>query len=165
MQPHAMARTFELKDGEDVVAELEWKKMFGTLAEGKSEDGSWTFKREGFLSPRVTVRVAGSEDNLATFKPNWKGEGDLEFADGRKFRWAQIDFWGNQWAFISENREPVVRFKPMGGFKSLFKYQSNVEIAEASVKLTELPLLALLGWYIMILMVDDSTSTIVTTSI
>ena len=82
IQPAARKREHELRAGDVVVATLRFQRR--TLADAESGGERWTFKRQGFWNPRVTVRVAGSEADIATFQPRWTGGGTLELADGRR---------------------------------------------------------------------------------
>ena len=75
VQPDTFARWFELRAGENLVATLGWQTSCGTLAMAESGDGRWTFKRLGFLNPRVAVREAGSEIDIATFWPSCRDFG------------------------------------------------------------------------------------------
>ncbi len=70
-----------------------------SLATAETADGTWTFKRVGFLNPRVTIRAAGSPDNLAVYQPKFWGDGTVTFADGAAFRWQPTNFWATEWAF------------------------------------------------------------------
>jgi hypothetical protein len=79
----------------------------GSLANAGSADGDWTFKRSGFWNPRVTARVAGSDTDIAVFRPRWMGGGTLELPDGRA-------------------KEPLIRFK---GRHRLMKAKGQVEAA------------------------------------
>jgi hypothetical protein len=57
VQPGAFRRGFELhRADEQNIGSLRFEKAFGASARGDSPHGSWTFKRVGFLNPRVTVR-------------------------------------------------------------------------------------------------------------
>ena len=56
-QPALLQRQYALCAGDKVVATLRWQKPFGSLALAELAGGVWTFKRSGFLSPKVTVRV------------------------------------------------------------------------------------------------------------
>jgi hypothetical protein len=51
----------------DPFAVLRWAKRWGSLATGESADRYWSFKRVGFLRPRITIREAGSDSNVAVF--------------------------------------------------------------------------------------------------
>ena len=85
VQLHAIKHEFELRSGDELCGTLYWEKAFGSLASVTSEDGESTFKRVGFLNPRVTVRQPGSDLDIAIFKPGWTGSGSLEFPSGRRF--------------------------------------------------------------------------------
>ena len=161
VQPERFSRWFELRAEDDPVATLGWETSCGTLARGASADGSWTFKRVGFLNPRVTIRESGSELNLAVFWPRWMGDGTLEFAYGKAFRWQSTNFWGTDWMFTSADGTPLVAFKegaPDRKLSNLFKMQALVEVHAEARDLVELPLLILTGWYLMILRRDDAAA-------
>ena len=161
VQPKTFERWFELRAGDQVVATLGWETSCGTLARGTTADGSWTFKRVGFLNPRVTVRQSRSEVDLAVFWPRWLGDGTLEFAYGKAYRWQSTNFWASDWMFTATDGTPLVAFKEgsrEGGLSNLFKMQSLVEIHPQARDLAELPLLILLGWYLMILRQDDAAA-------
>lgn len=72
-QPQLAARFYELRDDCDLYATLKWERSTGSLAHGESDDGKWSFKRSGFLRPRVIVRELGSSSDLATFEAGWAG--------------------------------------------------------------------------------------------
>ncbi len=40
----------------------------------------------------------------------------------------------------------------------LFKFQARVEVTDESIQVDEVPMLVLLGWYLMILQMEDATS-------
>lgn len=61
----AVKRAYDLRAGDAFLGTLAWKR--GTLAAADRGAYYWTFKREGFWHLRVTVRVAGSETDLALF--------------------------------------------------------------------------------------------------
>jgi hypothetical protein len=84
--PKTSPRECILTQHESVVGRLRWQKLWGTLAVGESPVGSWSFKRVGFLSIRVTARAIGSDDDLANFYPSMFGGGRLEMRDGRTWR-------------------------------------------------------------------------------
>ena len=162
IQPKTFERWFELRVGESLFATLCFEKAFGTLATAESADGSWTFKRVGFLNPRVTVREVGAEANLAIYQPKFWGDGSLEFPDGRVFHWKSTNFWGTQWGFADSGENLLFALKPgvdKPKLSDLFKTQAIVEIDPRGRALAELPLLVLLGWYLMILHQDDAAAT------
>jgi len=153
-QPHASRRQFELVAGDDRVATLEFRSMFGSLATAESADGSWTFKRVGFLQPSVTVRAASNEAEIAVFRNRtWSAGGTLELPDGR--RWpANTNFWMSTYEFKNENSEMLVGFTRIRG---VIHRAASVEIGSAAATQAELPWLVALGWYLAVMMQDDAS--------
>jgi hypothetical protein len=161
VQPKALDRWFELRSGDELLATLSWETICGSLARAETADGSWTLKRVGFLNPRVTVRESGSEIDLATFWPRWLGDGTLEFAYGRAFRWQSTNFWATDWMFADSSGTPLIHFKqgsPEGKLSDVFKIQALVEIHPQAAELQELGLLILVGWYLAVLRHDDAAA-------
>lgn len=152
-QPARLKQTFELHASDEVVATLEFQRS--SLAIGLVADQQWTFKREGFWHPQVTVRVAGSDANVAVFKPAWTGGGTLELPQGRQLRFGAANFWHSQWDWSDPAGQPLVHFKSHAG---LLKTEGEVGIEPAAVGLAEMPLLAVLGWYLLILFARDSAA-------
>jgi hypothetical protein len=155
VQPDVIHRRYELRASDAVLATLHWENPWGSLATGVTSEGRWTLKRAGFLRPRVTVRVAGSDADAAIVTLHWGGTGDVRLADGHEFRWTHISFWHSEWAFTSTSGEPLLVFKP--NF-ALMRMEAEIEIRGQSLSLPELSLLALLGWYLMILIHEETTA-------
>lgn len=152
-QPHMSRREFELMEGDQVVATLAFRSLLGSFATATTADGSWTFKRVGFWKPHVTVRVAGAENEVATFRNNtWSAGGTLTFPDGQALR-ASTNFWQSRYDFLNDADEPLVRYH---GIRALLRHGATVEITAAGAKLRELPLLVTLGWYLAVKMADDA---------
>src|SRR6185295_14037183 len=116
-------------------------------------DGSWTFKRSGFLRPRVSVRTPGQESEVAVFLPDWHGDGALDFVGGRRFSFVHTNFWHSQWAWKSAAGETLVQLKPR---LTLLHSAADVVLGAAAGPLAETPLLVLLAWYLMQLMASDA---------
>lgn len=166
VQPKGMHRQYELKSGEEVIGHLLFQKLCGSLASAEVASEAWTFKREGFLNPRVTVRAPNAEVNLAVFRPRWTGGGIVEFADGHQIHWRQTNFWGSAWSFVQNDDEVLISFKQGG----VWKISAQVEIAPGKAASPEAWLLSALGWYLMLLAAQDTavitttTATVVATS-
>ena len=151
-QPSALRRHFELKRSEELIAQLQFRSVFGTLATAESGDGCWTFKRVGFWQQKVTVRADGSEDDLAVFRNNtWKNGGTLEFPNGRRFP-ATTNFWSTKFAFENDAGETLVRFH----YGGVFRLSADVEILQPARTMAELPILVLFGWYLAVMLHMDS---------
>lgn len=155
VQPHAMKREYELRAGDEIAATLRFRNAFGSFAAAAGADGEWTFKRVGFLQTRVTIRAAGSENDLAVFKNNtWKGGGTLELPDGRSYP-ADTNFWATRYAFKTETGEPLIRYRKIGGFLHM---SSAVEIDPLARHMPEMPWMVMLGWYLTLMMYSDSAA-------
>lgn len=153
VQHKALERSYELRYGGEIVASLRFEKAFGSLATAKSVDGAWTFKREGFLKPRVTVRTPGSEANLAVFHQNISGGGILQFQDGRRYLWRCTSFWGSEWAFLTAEEHRLVQFRLNA---SLFRSGAQTSILASAA---DASLLAALGWYLLVLTAEETAVT------
>jgi len=150
VQPAARRREHELRAGDDLVATLRFQR--GSLADAEAEGNHWTFKRQGFWQPRMTARVAGSDADLAIFRPHWAGGGTLEFADGRTVQLRSANFWQSEWVW-QEKDQPLILFKGRHGF---VKAKGAVEVQPAAAGRPDVPLLSLLGWYLILLHADDA---------
>src|SRR2546421_910989 len=151
-QPAAFQREHELRAGDDVVAILKFQR--GSLADAEAAGGHWTFKRQGFWQPRITVRTAGSDTDLAVFHPRWIGGGTLGVPDGRAVRLSSANFWQSEWVW-QENEKPLIRIK---GRRGLIKANGAVEIRPDAANIPDTSLLVLLGWYLILLHAEDSAA-------
>jgi hypothetical protein len=152
IQPAGRRREHELRAADDVVATLRFQR--GSLAEAEAEGHHWTFKRQGFWQPRVTVRAPGSDADVAVFRPRWAGGGTLDFADGRSVRLSSANFWQSQWVW-QEKDQPLILFK---GRHGIVKAKGAVEIQPGAESRPDTPLLVLLGWYLILLHADDTAA-------
>jgi hypothetical protein len=152
-QPKAMRREYQLNSGDELIGQLRFEKSYGSLATAEVASQLWTFKREGFLHPRVTMRTANADVNLAVFHPSWSGGGVLEFPDGRRIRWRCTSFWKSEWSFVEGEDRQLLLFKQHEGF---LKISARLEFNPSDAAMPDLPLLAALGWYIMLLTAQDA---------
>lgn len=152
-QPKLLKGYFELLCGDDRIGTLRWEKSFGWLATAEVSEGQWTFERSfrgGFL-PHVTVRESGSAETIAMFEANWSG-GSLQYRGGQRIRWVfSVQKWTSllrhyRGCWVSENGLEIARFShPL----RIMKHEGRLEVSTHGAGLPELPLLALLGWYLM----------------
>ena len=156
-QPTAMRREYQLSNGDELVGHLRFEKFSGSLASAEVASQNWTFKREGFLHPRVTVRAPNSDLNLAVFYPSWSGGGVVEFPDGRQICWRHTGFWRSEWSFVEGESRQLLLFKQHEGF---LKISARLECDPTNAALSELPLLAALGWYLMLLNAQDASAAV-----
>ncbi|HNT26247.1 MAG TPA: hypothetical protein PKM21_17905 [Anaerolineales bacterium] len=162
IQPAALERRFVLHSGEHELGQLEFHSAWGSLALAECAQGRWSFKRVGFLNPRVTVRLPDTESDLGLYTPRWTGtQGRLELANGHAYVWQAANFWASQFCWRHPSGDDLVLFSPGSEeqkLSNLFKQQARVTFASAAQNLGDLPLLVLLGWYLMILQYDDAAA-------
>jgi len=168
-QPGAMKRSFILRSGERIFGSLTFRSAFGSLADAISGKDSWTFKRVGFFSPRVTIRRAGSGIDIAIYQPRWTGtEGSLLLSGGRSYLWRVANFWATRYTFSDSQGNELVTYRSGSDeqkLSNLIKQQAQVEIALQAWQLPEVDLLVILGWYLVILQQEDASAVAVTASI
>ena len=155
-QPRALKMEYELHAGDgQVVATLRFRSSFGSFATAESADGCWTFKRVGFWKTRVTVRACGLDQDIAIFRNNtWSGGGTLELSNGDTFQ-ATTNCWQTKFGFETEAGEKLIEFKTSG----LLHLTATVRIQPSSVAVAELPLMVMLGFYLVVMMHIDTTTT------
>ncbi len=149
VQPRALRAEYQLIADGKALSSLRWKRAFGSLAKAEAADGRWTFKRVGFLRPRVTVRAEGSVAGVAMLDP---GTGVLQFSDRHRYHWVNTSSRRGEWAFASEDGTVLVRFLfPMASLRM----KGTVQVEPAAGTQQDLSLLLLLGWYLVVLNSQD----------
>lgn len=154
VQPVRAKEAFELRTGDEVVGTLVWSGR--SLATADTADGRWTFKREGFLHPRVTVRVPGSDDNVAVFHPGWTGGGTLDLGSGRQIRFVAANFWRSRWQWLDGDAKPLIHFNSQQG---ALRLDGEVELEAGAAESPHAALMLTLGWYLINLTLRDATET------
>ena len=168
VEPKAFEHGYELRDDQGALyGSMSFRTALGSLAVAEMALGAWSFKRVGFLNPRVTVRVKGQEVDAALFHPKFAGGGRLEFADGTSFQWRSTNFWQSRWAFFDGRESPLVEFTPgpsAGMLSDLFKTQATVTCHEGGVAAEILSMLVALGFYLILLHKQDMETAVVVTA-
>jgi len=168
VQPRAMQRSYELQANDLVVATLVFETAFGSLATARADGDAWSLKRMGFFRPHVTVRVAGAEDDLAIYRPRWTGtEGELSFSGGPTFTWTIANFWATRYEVKDSVGQTLLEYKSGGrdgGLKDFFKSQANVTVTDSGRRYSQLGLLLMVGWYLILLQQSDAAATAVAAS-
>ena len=152
-RPSAFQRSYELRSGEKVVATLKFMKTFGSLAEGKAGNRTWTLKRRGFLSPAVGVREDGGEEEVASYKPNvFGGRGLVQLGTGERLALRSTSIWGTEWALTTETETPLIRFHNKG----VIKHGADVDVEAMAKDREDLAMLLVLVWYVLVLHQEDT---------
>jgi len=153
VQKEALQRFYELQFDGEMVATLRFQTCFGSLADAEAVGARWTIKREGFLTPRITARVFGSDANVAVFYPSLGGGGEVVLAGGARYLWKCTSFWRSEWSFLSNENAPLLQFHRNG----FVRMSSQLRVMKACPATT---LLALLGWYLVVVTSEDVAATI-----
>ena len=143
-----MRPEYHLLAGRRLLAVLRREKAFRTVAAAEAADGRWTFRRVGLINPRVGVRPAESDTDVAILETGRKGGGMLRFSDGKRYTWVNVNSRGWEWAFTLEDGTVLVRFLVRA---SVSEYEGDVQVESAGRGLEELNLLLLLGWYLVVI--------------
>lgn len=144
--------SFELRTAADeVVGRLQLDQSW--RGDSDTADQRWTFKREGFWHPRVTVRVPGTDVNLAIFYTSWKKGGTLELDGGRWLRLRLPNLLRWKWSWTDMHGKPLVHLE-----KGLLMRDGRVTIEADAAESPEVPLLVVLGWYLLVIWALDAQS-------
>jgi hypothetical protein len=165
-QPKTIHQFYELRLNKDIYGTLKFPKSSGSLAEVETLDGKWSFKRIGVFHTKITIREFGKDNDIALFKPNlMASSGSLEFSNGNSFIWEAANFWATRFELKDTEGNLLVAFRAGVDdpkLKDWFKTQARVEITEQAKNFSELSLIVLLGWYLIIILhMDSSTSAVV----
>jgi hypothetical protein len=121
-------------------------------------EGEWTFDRPRLFSHDVHVRDAVSNALIVTYCEKWRGDGTVEFSDGRTFDWAPTNFWQTDWAFFDAEDRPLISF---GDTSRWFEARAQITYhraasAEAQLSPRDDALLTVLGRYLTVLKRNDT---------
>jgi hypothetical protein len=145
---HWWKRQYELRAGDNVVATL--ARAGGSGASGEWSGGRYRFSQKGWFHPRVFVSrdpEVDAETALATFT---RRDGILVFADGHAFYWKKPGRWRSTRVWM-DSAAPFITFDPASGYAPV-----HVTITPDGALLSELPLLLLLGEYLIVRAREDA---------
>lgn len=152
-EPVALEPRFELHSGDEILATLSFQPLCRTLATATTLEGTWTFEQTGILSSRVYVLEAATGQEIAVFSPGFLGRGLLRFDNGVAFAWRREPHQGG-WSFRGGEGESLITLKlePESSSEPWpHRTQAEVHIHPAGHSNPRIPLLAALGWYLILL--------------
>jgi len=138
------------------LGHLGFSRGHGSLAQGMTAHGEWTFKREGFLHPRITVRKTGEVSNCGSLTLAANGNGKLTLTSGEEFNFITSGWLQSHWSFHRGLVE-IVRFGRDGS-------SADVEVVTPTVSVETLSVLVMLGWYAPLLAADEAAVMAASTS-
>ena len=139
---------FDLRAGDQPVAELSFKGTWKAFTIAQSGDGCWRFMNEGLFHRRTVVRQCGSDDVVATFVPSgWTSSGRLEMTSGAKYYFKSRPFRSfSEVRAHPDDTTPLVTFRSEGFWRS----RTRVELSASASSLPDTPLLVLFGYYFIV---------------
>jgi hypothetical protein len=146
----ASKRNHLLSSSASLAGKLSFENNHGSRAQGETAHGVWTFKREGFLQPRVSIRRPGSDATIGMVSLSASGSGILTLPGGVEYRFSTSGWCRDHWRF-EKRGQPVVRFeRSRGGAKA--SIENTSESAET------MSILLLLGSYLPVLTEADDAA-------
>ncbi len=161
LQPKTMSRSFEMQNDGELVATLGFDSTFGTRATATAAEGSWTFKRIGFLNPRITIRTFGEEQDLGVYEPRFLGGGVLTLPKGLLVKWKPGGFWGNSCSFVLSDENALIAFTSglrYNRLADMFKTQATIDIFPVPYVRKYLTMLAAFGVYLVVMEEEESST-------
>lgn len=146
-----------LQSGEDVVGTLRLKDKQITWAMAESAKGRWRFKKKWFPFDKVILYHNDSDAELGVLRRKLSEQkSSLQFPDGHIFYWQPTNTWRNKCTFTDVFGEHLLHFRrnsnPFTILATPKGYSTgSVEVTRFGLYTHELPLLLLLGCYLMII--------------
>jgi hypothetical protein len=156
-RPKLFSRRYELRFGEEVAATLEFGGCFTSQASAFIDGATYGLHRTGILSKRITLTGPPQESILGVLEQRWAGGGTLRLASGSEYEWAKGNFWSTTWRFSRESEPAVIEFSAIGPLTSA----TRVRIAPTPSWNPDLPLLAIIGWYALLMKRQDDAAGVV----
>jgi len=145
-RPGVFSRELILEAGSEGLAALHWEKWFSFEAVAESADGLWVIgrRRSASLLGDVVVRDPASATEVAAFRRSWRGTGVVRFASGAEYHWEREGFWRPRYFWAADGRA-LLFYRMVLGFGRSYE----MEVDPSARSLAELPVLVLLGGYVM----------------
>jgi hypothetical protein len=149
------ARDFELRSGDDLVATMYWPKWLSECAVAEDAENKWCLDRLGLFRRRVVITEADSGVEVASFEPDWRGDGELYSTHGEIYHWYRTKAFRNFWA-LADGGENVILEVQAGTRR--FKYEADVVLPVRSEALPGLSLLIVTTWYLGYMQIQDAAA-------
>ena len=157
-RPHLFTNSYELRTGDQVLGTISRSGTFKERTWVETEGQQWLFTRVGFSRKKIVIYSGYSPDNppatlypeaeLASIQRSWRGNGELIFRDGRSYTWTHPGFWNPTWFWTDLSNIPLITLKR----------NRWLEIQPSASDLPDLPLLTLLGVYLMVVIQEEAAA-------
>ena len=142
-------RDCELVSGSERFAEIEWQSAFQALATAQCADGVWAFRLEGFLFRQwVSIILPDTTEPMAVFQAQPSFNGVLDFGD-RAYYW-ESNFWLTKWIWSTKDGTELIRMQR----HLTLRTEGSLQISPDALANPDVPLLSLLGWYLIQIVTD-----------
>jgi len=149
-------RFYSLVAGGETFGSLDFAANSGSLATGITAHGVWTFKRQGFVSPRVTVCRGGTNVIMAVFHLSLTGGGDFLYAN-QQYHFIGSGWFHPRWS-VTHNGTTILLAETSDRETWIQLHPEAKEPLAPDV----LSLLLLLAIYVPVLAEEDATTAAVT---
>ena len=100
--------------------------------------------------------MEGTEIEVARYEPVWTGtKGTVHLAGGERLQLRASNFWNTEWMLEQENGGEVLRLHSRG----VMHHGASMEFSGVGRVREDIPLLAALCWYILLLYISDAAAT------
>ncbi|MBX5455560.1 MAG: hypothetical protein IRZ31_01560 [Thermogemmatispora sp.] len=159
-------RCYRLQAGEETLALISFQRLAGTAALAEVAEGRFCFERRGLWLPQVAIRQDDERgEELAIFEPQlWSRDGVLIGLHGPLYRWSRVHEQragegavpGPCWEWQDLTERPLLHFSQLICLPHM-RMSGVLTIEQAAAGLSLLPLLATLGWYLLVLYEHGAT--------
>lgn len=148
---------YELRAGSDVIGTLRIKEKSCVRAVAETSEGRWEFRRVWWPRAKVRVLPVNSGFDIGVLRHRWlEKRSCLEFPYGQVFFWVPVNLWETECVFTTRYGDPLLSFKRQSSpFITLMsgpgRSRGNMTIEVQAFGIPELPLLTMLGCYLMVI--------------
>jgi hypothetical protein len=154
--PNMFQRVYELRgNATELFATLQYRGMVSSQAIGEASGVHLVFQLEGIIKSRCIVTDAETNTAVASIQRKARG-GTVVLTNGKQYEWSKLNFWGTNWGWLDVNHQSVVTFSR----NKHLEFAPSIEHA-----LDDLPLLAMLGWYLLLLQRSEAATTAAVSSV
>lgn len=152
-QPSVWKSYYELFDGQERIATLQYQGFLQNRARLDSLDGCWDLAHRGFWQSRVDVCPCNSDQVIAVYERKlWKGGGTLVLPYEQRLS-LRFNAWKSEMRLTPwESDEQLIFYHRA----SVWKVTGSIEIDNMlRSRIPSYPLAVLLGWYAHVQSIRD----------
>lgn len=144
-QTGILGRDFELRTPADVVATLNWS--WRSEAVGVTAERTWRFECYGLVRKETSVSSDEPYERLI-FRRRWlRAGGSLDLDGSERLSFDRLSWFTGDWAWRAADGAKLVHFPRSA---RLLSHQSHIALDANARGRSDLPLLLVLGWYLVI---------------